>query len=26
VTGHEDVNMLRRYYHPHASDLAQKLG
>lgn len=26
VTGHKDVRMLKRYYHPKASDLAKKLG
>ena len=26
VSGHSDVRMLRRYYHPKASDLAKKLG
>jgi integrase len=26
VTGHKDVRMLGRYYHPRASDLAKKLG
>lgn len=26
VTGHKDVRMLMRYYHPKASDLAKKLG
>ncbi|MGF6877272.1 site-specific integrase [Paraburkholderia sp. MM5477-R1] len=26
VTGHKTVQMLRRYYHPRASDLARKLG
>ncbi|WP_024972082.1 site-specific integrase [Ralstonia pickettii] len=26
VTGHRDVRMLRRYYHPRAEDLAKKLG
>ena len=26
VTGHKDVRMLRRYYHPRASELALKLG
>ncbi|WP_081079412.1 site-specific integrase [Burkholderia cepacia] len=26
VTGHKTVQMLRRYYHPRAKDLAQKLG
>lgn len=26
VTGHRDVRMLKRYYHPRASDLAKKLG
>ena len=26
VTGHRDVTMLARYYHPHAEELAQKLG
>jgi integrase len=26
VTGHIDVRMLRRYYHPKAEDLARKLG
>lgn len=26
VSGHSDVRMLRRYYHPRAADLAQKLG
>lgn len=26
ITGHLDLNMLRRYYHPRAQDLAQKLG
>ncbi len=26
VTGHKDLRMLRRYYHPRASDLAKKLG
>lgn len=26
VTGHKDVRMLRRYYHPRAEDLARKLG
>lgn len=26
VTGHKDVRMLKRYYHPRASDLAKKLG
>ena len=25
ITGHLDLNMLRRYYHPRAQDLAQKL-
>lgn len=26
VSGHQDVRMLRRYYHPRAEDLARKLG
>ncbi|MFM0213860.1 site-specific integrase, partial [Paraburkholderia sediminicola] len=26
VTGHKTVQMLKRYYHPRASDLALKLG
>ena len=26
VSGHQDVRMLRRYYHPKAEDLARKLG
>jgi integrase len=26
VTGHRDLRMLRRYYHPRAEDLAKKLG
>ena len=26
VTGHKDLQMLKRYYHPRASDLAKKLG
>lgn len=26
VTGHKTVQMLKRYYHPRASDLARKLG
>jgi len=26
ITGHLDLNMLRRYYHPRAQDLVQKLG
>lgn len=26
VTGHKDLRMLKRYYHPKASDLAKKLG
>ena len=26
VTGHKDVRMLKRYYHPNASYLAKKLG
>jgi len=26
VTGHKTLGMLKRYYHPHASDLAKKLG
>jgi integrase len=26
VTGHKDLRMLQRYYHPRASDLAKKLG
>ena len=26
VTGHKTVQMLKRYYHPHATDLAKKLG
>jgi integrase len=26
VTGHRDVRMLKRYYHPRAADLAKKLG
>jgi integrase len=26
VTGHRDLRMLKRYYHPRASDLAKKLG
>ncbi len=26
VTGHKDLRMLKRYYHPRASDLAKKLG
>jgi hypothetical protein len=26
VTGHKDVRMLARYYHPKAEDLALKLG
>jgi integrase len=26
VTGHTDVRMLKRYYHPRAEDLAKKLG
>lgn len=26
VTGHKDVRMLKRYYHPRAEDLAKKLG
>ena len=26
VTGHRDVRMLKRYYHPRAEDLARKLG
>jgi integrase len=26
VTGHRDIRMLKRYYHPRAEDLAKKLG
>ena len=26
VTGHRDLRMLKRYYHPRAEDLARKLG
>lgn len=26
ITGHKDLQMLRRYYHPKAEDLAKKLG
>lgn len=26
ITGHKDMQMLKRYYHPKASDLAKKLG
>jgi len=26
VTGHKDLRMLMRYYHPRAADLAKKLG
>ncbi len=26
VTGHRDLRMLKRYYHPRATDLAKKLG
>lgn len=26
VTGHKDIRMLKRYYHPRAEDLAKKLG
>ncbi|EQD71391.1 Shufflon-specific recombinase, partial [mine drainage metagenome] len=26
VTGHLDLRMLKRYYHPRATDLAKKLG
>lgn len=26
VSGHQDVRMLRRYYHPRAEDLARKIG
>jgi integrase len=26
VTGHKDLRMLKRYYHPRAEDLARKLG
>jgi integrase len=26
VTGHKDLRMLKRYYHPKASDLALKIG
>lgn len=26
VTGHRDLRMLKRYYHPRASDLAKKIG
>jgi len=26
VTGHKDLQMLKRYYHPRAKDLAKKLG
>jgi len=26
VTGHKDLRMLKRYYHPRATDLAKKLG
>jgi integrase len=26
VTGHKDLRMLKRYFHPRASDLAKKLG
>lgn len=26
VTGHKDLRMLQRYYHPHAAELALKLG
>lgn len=26
VTGHKDLRMIKRYYHPKASDLAKKLG
>jgi len=26
VTGHRDIRMLKRYYHPRAEDLARKLG
>lgn len=26
VTGHKDIRMLQRYYHPRASELAKKLG
>ena len=26
VTGHKDLRMLKRYYHPRATDLARKLG
>ncbi len=26
VTGHKDLRMLKRYYHPRAADLVKKLG
>ena len=26
VTGHKDLRMLKRYYHPRMEDLARKLG
>jgi integrase len=26
VTGHKSVQLLKRYYHPRATDLARKLG
>ncbi|MBU6995964.1 MAG: tyrosine-type recombinase/integrase [Ferrovum myxofaciens] len=26
VTGHKDLRMLKRYYHPRAENLAKKLG
>lgn len=26
VTGHRDMRMVLRYYHPRATDLAKKLG
>ena len=26
ITGHKDLRMLKRYYHPRAKDLAKKLG
>jgi len=26
MTGHKDLRMLQRYYHPRAADLAKKLG
>ena len=26
VTGHKDLRMLKRYYHPRVADLAKKMG